>query len=292
MSLDHTPPVRKTATAPGRGPRFSVPRGLLAGTLVAAALVWGPYALIPRSSLLSAQIQTGIYLGLLLLTICSRRAKVLAVRILQRYTLNPLFRLLLTIGVNPFGLAILETRGHLSGKTRRVPVGNGRKGDSFWIIAEHGSRAGWVHNIQHDPRVRVRLRIGLRYRWVPGIATIRPDEDALARQRKVIAWHPLRALNAVNVRVLGADLLAVHVTLQLRATPAGESAPPAGPRLRSREHRSWHRRTASPAGGPIPFPRIGGLHCQRPRELREGEPRCQVSSQRRSGGAGRRPGWP
>jgi hypothetical protein len=63
---------------------------------------------------------------------------------------------------------------------------------------------------------------------VPGIATIRPDEDALARQRKVIAWHPLRALNAVNVRVLGADLLAVHVKLQLHATPASELAPPAG----------------------------------------------------------------
>ena len=58
----------------------------------------------------------------------------------QRYTLNPLFRLLLAIGVNPFGLAILETRGRVSGKIRRVPVGNGRKGDSFWIIAEHGSR--------------------------------------------------------------------------------------------------------------------------------------------------------
>jgi deazaflavin-dependent oxidoreductase (nitroreductase family) len=231
MSLGRTPPTSKTivtTTAVARRPRFSVPRGLLAGTLVAAALVWGPYALIPRSSLLSAEIQTAIYLGLLLLTICSRRAKVLLVRILQRYTLNPLFRPLLTIGANPFGLAILETRGHLSGKTRRVPVGNGRKGDSFWIIAEHGSHAGWVRNIQHDPRVRVRLRLGLRYRWVPGIATICPDEDALARQRKVIAWHPLRALNAVNVRVLGADLLAVHVKLQLHAAPAGESAPSAG----------------------------------------------------------------
>src|ERR1700749_1222960 len=213
MSFDRTPPARTTTTAPGRGPRFSVPRGLLAGTLVAAALVWGPYMLIPRSSLLSAQIQTGIYLGLLLLTICSRRAKVLAVRILQRYTLNPLFRLLLTIGVNPFGLAILETRGHLSGKIRRVPVGNGRKGDSFWIIAEHGSRAGWVRNIEHDPRVRVRLRIGLRYRWVPGVAPIPPDEDALVRQRHIIAWHPMRALNAVNVRTLGADLLTVRVQL-------------------------------------------------------------------------------
>ena len=59
--------------------------------------------------------------------------------------------------------------------------------------------------------MRVRLRVGLRYRWVPGIATVRPDEDPLARQRKIIAWHPLRTLNAMNVRVFGADLLTVHV---------------------------------------------------------------------------------
>jgi hypothetical protein len=52
----------------------------------------------------------------------------------------PALRLLLAIGINPLALAILETRGHVSGKTRRVPVGNGRKGDSFWIIAEHGTR--------------------------------------------------------------------------------------------------------------------------------------------------------
>jgi hypothetical protein len=27
------------------------------------------------------------------------------------------------------------------------------------------------------------------------------------------SWYPLRALNAINVRVLGADLLTVHVQL-------------------------------------------------------------------------------
>jgi deazaflavin-dependent oxidoreductase (nitroreductase family) len=221
MPLHRTPPTRKTTTARPRS-RFSVPRGLIAGTLAAAALVWGPYALIPGASMLSALVQSGIYLGLLLLTICSRRAKVLLVRTLQRYTLNPLMRLLLAIGVNPFGLAILETRGHASGKIRRVAVGNGRKGDSFWIIAEHGTRAGWIRNIQHDPRVRVRLRVGLRYRWVDGIATVRPDEDPLARQRQIIAWHPLRALNAINVRVLGADLLTVHVQLQLTNAQAAD----------------------------------------------------------------------
>jgi deazaflavin-dependent oxidoreductase (nitroreductase family) len=223
MPFDRSVPPGKT-TVHRPGSRFSVPRGLIAGTLVAAALVWGLYAISPGASLLSALVQSGIYLGLLLLTICSRRAKVLLVRTFQRYTINPLMRLLLAVGVNPLGVAILETRGHASGKTRRVPVGNGRKGDSFWIIAEHGSRAGYVRNIRHDPHVRVRLRVGLRYRWVPGIATLCPDDDPLARQRHIIAWHPLRALNAINVRVLGADLLTVHV--QLSTAQAGD---PAGP---------------------------------------------------------------
>jgi deazaflavin-dependent oxidoreductase (nitroreductase family) len=190
-----------------------VPRGLVAGTLAATALVWVPYALIPRSSLLSAEVQTGIYLALLLLTIGSRRAKVLLARTLQRYLMNPLMRLLLAARINPYGLVILETRGHATGKIRQVPVGNGRQGDSFWIIAEHGTRAGYVRNIQHDPRVRIRLRTGLRYQWVPGTAAICPDDDPLARQRRIIAWHPLRALNAINVRVFGADLLTVHVQL-------------------------------------------------------------------------------
>jgi len=221
MSIDRIVPTQQNATARPRS-RCSVPRGLTVGTLIAIALTWGLFEIVPGSSLLSARIQTGLFLGLLLLTICSRRAKVLVARTFQRCVLNPLMRLLLRVGLNPLGLAILETRGHRTGKTRRVPVGNGRKGDSFWIIAEHGTRAGYVHNIQHDPHVRVRLRLGLRYRWVDGIATVRPDEDPLARQRRVIAWHPLRALNAMYVRVWGADLLAVHVQLALpgRWTPA------------------------------------------------------------------------
>jgi hypothetical protein len=214
MPLRHTPPIQHDTSTRPRS-RFSVPRGLLAGTLAATALVWGPYALLPGSSLISALVQTGIYLGLLVLTICSRRAKVLVIRTWQRYIFNPLIRTLHMVGINPFGLAILETRGHATGKIRRVPVGNGRQGDSFWIIAEHGTRAGYVRNISRDPHVRVRLRVGLRYRWVPGIATVCPDDDALARQRKIIAWHPLRALNAMTVRVFGADLLSVHVQLNL-----------------------------------------------------------------------------
>jgi deazaflavin-dependent oxidoreductase (nitroreductase family) len=212
-----------TGTGVQASARWSMPRGLAAGTAAALALVWGPYALIAGSSLISALVQTAIYAGLVVLTARSRRVKVMIVRTFQRWTINPLMRLLLTIGVNPLGLAILETRGRTSGQPRRVPVGNGRQGDSFWIIAEHGLRANYVRNIAHDPRVRVRLRIGWRYRWVAGVATVLPDDDALARQRRIIAWHPLRALNAINVRVLGADLVTVHVRLLLDG-----SAPPAG----------------------------------------------------------------
>ena len=212
--------------APGTRARWSLPRGLVAGTLAALALVWGPYVLIAGSNRISALVQTAVYVGLLVLTIRSRRVKVLVVRTFQRWTINPLMRLLLTIGINPLGLAILETRGRNSGKLRRVPVGNGRKGDSFWIIAEHGMRANYVRNIARDPRVRVRLRIGWRYRWVTGMATVLPDDDALARQRRIIAWHPLRALNAVNVRVLGADLLTVHVRLMLDGSTAPAEAFP------------------------------------------------------------------
>ncbi len=204
---------------------MTIPRGLIAGTAAAMALVWGLFAIDPGRNLVSSAVQTALYAGLLVLTVRSRRVKVLLVRTIQRWTINPLMRLLLAIGINPLGLAILETRGRRSGKPRRVPVGNGRNGDAFWIIAEHGTRAGYVRNIQHDPRVRVRLRIGLRYRWVPGVATILPDDDPLARQRRIIRWHPLRAFNAINVRVLGADLLTVHVRLILdrSSRPTGAS---------------------------------------------------------------------
>jgi deazaflavin-dependent oxidoreductase (nitroreductase family) len=202
-----------------------LPRGLITGTAAALTLVWGIYALAPGGGLTSPIVQSAIYLALLVVTARSRRLKVLIVRSFQRWTINPLMRALLAVGLNPLGLAILETTGRTSGRPRRTPVGNGRKGSSFWIIAEHGMRAGYVRNIQHDPRVRVRLRVGWRYRWVPGIATILPADDPLARQRRIIRWHPLRTLNAINVRVLGADLLTVHVQLLPNEQPGHLARP-------------------------------------------------------------------
>ena len=93
-----TPPRSHDVSRPHRpGPQGHRPypnpvqhaAGLTAGTLAAVALTWALYAIQPGASLLSAQVQTGIFLGLLLLTSCSRRAKVLLARIMQRFIPEP-----------------------------------------------------------------------------------------------------------------------------------------------------------------------------------------------------------
>lgn len=192
-----------------------MPRGLIVGTAAAVGLAWTVFGLAvhARSGLTSPLVQTGLYSANLVVTARSRRLKVLVVRTLQRWVVNPLVRGLFAAGVNPLGLVILETRGRVSGKPRRTPVGNGRQGKLCYVIAEHGLRAGWVRNVLADPRVRVRLRVGLRHRWASGTAQVLYDDDPLARQRSIARWHPLRAFNAMNVRVLGADLVTVRIDL-------------------------------------------------------------------------------
>ncbi len=147
------------------------------------------------------------------LTTRSPRAKRALARTLQRWVVNPPVRLLLHLGVMPLGLALLETTGRTSGRRRRVPVGNGAEGAQFWLIAEHGWQAGYVRNIARDPHVRVRMRRGWRFVWVPGIATLLPHDDAWARQRQICRWHPLRMLNAMNVQLLGTAPMTVRIDL-------------------------------------------------------------------------------
>ncbi|MET7477249.1 nitroreductase/quinone reductase family protein [Streptomyces sp. NPDC005648] len=110
--------------------------------------------------------------------------------------LNPLMRRL------PLQ-TVLETTGRTSGLPRRTPVGGRRVGDSFWLVSEFGERSQYVRNIRADPRVRVRLR----GRWHTGTAHLLPDDDPVARLRK------LRSLNSVAVRTIGAGLLTVRVDL-------------------------------------------------------------------------------
>jgi deazaflavin-dependent oxidoreductase (nitroreductase family) len=84
---------------------------------------------------------------------------------LQKYVLNPPIKLLFALGIVPPGYALLETIGRKTGKARSTPVGDALVGRQFWIVAEHGMKAGYVRNIKQNPRVRLKLREGLRARW-------------------------------------------------------------------------------------------------------------------------------
>src|SRR6201993_5052982 len=93
------------------------------------------------------------------------------VHTVQKYLLNPPIKLALAIGLPLPGYALLETKGRKTGKPRRTPVGDGRIGNQFWLVAEHGTKAGYVRNIERDPHVRLKLRQGLRYRWPRALRT-------------------------------------------------------------------------------------------------------------------------
>lgn len=135
------------------------------------------------------------------------------VHALQKYLLNPPIKVLFALSVAPPGYALLETIGRNSRKPRRTPVGNGRVGNEFWIVAEHGSKAGYVRNIEKNPRVRLKLRDGLRVRWYSGTAHLLPGDDPRERQRWLAANVPGSASNAAAVRFFGTELLPVRIDL-------------------------------------------------------------------------------
>jgi deazaflavin-dependent oxidoreductase (nitroreductase family) len=135
------------------------------------------------------------------------------VHTLQKYLLNPPIKILFALGVAPPGYALLETTGRKSGKPRRTPVGQGRVGGQFWIVAEHGMKAGYVLNIAHKPRVRLKLRDGLRVRWHTGTAHLLRDDDPRERQRWLASQVPGSARNAAAVRLFGTQLLTVRIDL-------------------------------------------------------------------------------
>ena len=117
---------------------------------------------------------------------------------------NPGVRWMLEHGIAPKIVALLETTGRRSGQPRRTPVGNGLRGEHFWIVTEHGRKAAYVKNIEADPRVRV--KVGRR--WYSGTAQILPDDDPYERMR----WLR-RPGNDTGVRLMGTEHLTIRVDL-------------------------------------------------------------------------------
>jgi deazaflavin-dependent oxidoreductase (nitroreductase family) len=128
-----------------------------------------------------------------------RASKFLTVRLV-----NPLVRRLAQSGLAGRSVALLETTGRKSGEKRVTPVGNGLRGDAFWIVTEHGWGSSYVKNLQADPRVRV--KVGRR--WRSGTAHILPDDDPYERMRLL-----KRPANDAAVRLVGTEHLVIRVDL-------------------------------------------------------------------------------
>jgi deazaflavin-dependent oxidoreductase (nitroreductase family) len=135
------------------------------------------------------------------------------VHTLEKYVLNPPIKLALVVGLPLPGYALLETKGRKTGKPRRTPVGYGRVGSQFWLVAEHGIKARYVRNIEDDPRVRLKLRERLRYHWHMGTAHLLSDDDPRERKRWLATQLPSSAGNARAVRLFGTQLLSIRIDL-------------------------------------------------------------------------------
>ncbi len=133
----------------------------------------------------------------------ARRAKRRVLRTFTNRAVNPIVRPLVERGPLDPGWALLETRGRTTGKARVVPLGNGLRGDTFWIVTEHGHHADYVRNIKADPRVRVKAG----GRWRTGTAHI-TDEDPYARMRRL-----RRPLNDAVLLAVGTEQLVIRVDL-------------------------------------------------------------------------------
>jgi hypothetical protein len=64
-----------------------------------------------------------------------------------------------------------------------------------------------------NPRVRLKLRDGLRARWHTGTAHLLSDDDPRERQRWLANQLPRGASNAATVRFFGTQLLTVWIDL-------------------------------------------------------------------------------
>ena len=110
---------------------------------------------------------------------------------------TPPIKLLFALGIVPPGYALLETIGRKTGKTRRTPVGDGRLGKQFWLVAEHGMsllffRSGNVNATKESEDL-----------GCPSFFAVKVDFCSVVRSAR-IAWAelPIRLQAFLNVPLL------------------------------------------------------------------------------------------
>jgi deazaflavin-dependent oxidoreductase (nitroreductase family) len=137
-----------------------------------------------------------------------RRAKRKLSRFVTARLVNPPVRWALERIPQRTGWAVLETTGRRTGVKRRTPLGDGLRGQEFWIVTEHGWGADYVRNIRRDPRVRVNIA----GRWRSGTAHILPDDDPYRRLRRLG-----RPVNDAALLLVGTEQLTIRIDLEPEA---------------------------------------------------------------------------
>ena len=144
--------------------------------------------------------------------------------VVQNRLINPVERVLFGLGLAPPTYALLETTGRRTGRPWQIPVSNGLRGDTFWLIASLGEQAHYVRNIKANPHVRVkarpaRLRDGLRMRWRHGTAHLLPEDDAHERHRELARGRPGYRLDGILLRALATLGTGPMLTVRIELDP-------------------------------------------------------------------------
>jgi deazaflavin-dependent oxidoreductase (nitroreductase family) len=134
-------------------------------------------------------------------------------RTFERGVVNRINRAMLRSGRLGSTYAVLETVGRRSGRPRQVPVANGLRQDTFWLVSAHGRHAHYVHNLLANPRVRVGLVRDGELHWRTGTAHVLDDDDTLARQRELARGRLGYRLDAVLLRATATDLTTIRIDL-------------------------------------------------------------------------------
>lgn len=132
----------------------------------------------------------------------------------ERHLVNPIVRRRVFAGRLGSTYAVLETTGRRSGLTRRTPVANGLRGDTFWLISAHGRHAAYVQNLLANPHVRIGLGSGGRFRWRTGTAQPLWDDDAAARHRELGRGRLGYGLDGLLLRGTATELTTIRIDLE------------------------------------------------------------------------------
>lgn len=135
-------------------------------------------------------------------------------RAFERHVVNPIVRRRVFAGRLGSTYAVLETKGRRTGLSRRTPVANGLRGDTFWLISAHGRHAAYVHNLLADPHVRIGTAEDGGFRWRPGIASPLWDDDAATRHRDLGRGRLGYRLDGLLLRGTATDLTTIRIDLE------------------------------------------------------------------------------